>query len=774
MADLRYTVDVNTRRGVQNLRNLNQNVTQTQQAFAGLQRAIGALAIGAFVTSSLRMANAMTDLSASTNVSIQSILGFNQAVRENGGSVEQANRALDGLVRRIGEAAQGSAPLQAAFDRVGVSLQDLATLSEEDILRRTVEGLGNIENASERASLSQRLFGQAVRGVDLAGVNAQLEQNIAAASENARAVEAAGRANQNFTNAINELRIQLLAALEPISQVAAALDRIPGPLLEIIKIITQIAAFAAIWFAVAKGIGLALGLIFAVGKGVAALGTVAATAGRTIANLGNILKILVPAGLIGSLKTLRIVLAEGVKWARENVKVFAALAGALTTASIALRNFFRRNREEAEDAQEAVDEYAESFNRAGEAAEEQARQVVDALQRQVRGIQNIGEAYRQNNIEFRRQFELQTQLINLTDDQRIRVQTLAQIEEDYLRTVQQLTQQYADTVRDTTIEESQREALLQALRDTIADVTEQYKLQIPVVEELIRARQRELQIQQAVAEAQRQIEQFEQNRVRAQEQINRTVLRGLRDYQREVDSATLDGLTGIQRELKAIELQERRIAQAARDRLREQLADDPEEFERLSEQLNAATEELIQRRQALAEQVYRDQRTFARGWRDAFRQYRDEATNAARAAERIFTTTTRSLEDAIVNFTRTGKFEFRGLVNTILEELLRLQIRRTVAGIFGSLGGGDGSNSLFGGFFATGGMIPAGRFGVVGERGPELVEGPASVTPMQPTNVTYNINAVDAVSFKQMVARDPQFLFAVTEQGRKRLPGGRS
>jgi hypothetical protein len=38
------------------------------------------------------------------------------------------------------------------------------------------------------------------------------------------------------------------------------------------------------------------------------------------------------------------------------------------------------------------------------------------------------------------------------------------------------------------------------------------------------------------------------------------------------------------------------------------------------------------------------------------------------------------------------------------------------------------------------------------------------------SNVTYNINAVDAMSFKQMVAQDPSFLFAVTEQGRRTLP----
>jgi len=39
------------------------------------------------------------------------------------------------------------------------------------------------------------------------------------------------------------------------------------------------------------------------------------------------------------------------------------------------------------------------------------------------------------------------------------------------------------------------------------------------------------------------------------------------------------------------------------------------------------------------------------------------------------------------------------------------------------------------------------------------------------SQVTYNINAVDAPSFQQLVARDPEFIFSVTEAGRRRIPG---
>lgn len=52
--------------------------------------------------------------------------------------------------------------------------------------------------------------------------------------------------------------------------------------------------------------------------------------------------------------------------------------------------------------------------------------------------------------------------------------------------------------------------------------------------------------------------------------------------------------------------------------------------------------------------------------------------------------------------------------------------------------------ALFGGFFADGGYLGAGKFGIAGENGPELIHGPANITPMKVGgNVTVNV-AVDA------------------------------
>ena len=91
-----------------------------------------------------------------------------------------------------------------------------------------------------------------------------------------------------------------------------------------------------------------------------------------------------------------------------------------------------------------------------------------------------------------------------------------------------------------------------------------------------------------------------------------------------------------------------------------------------------------------------------------------------------------------------------------------------ISSSFGNIFGGFDFGNIFSGFFANGGNIPAGTFGVVGERGPELVTGPANVTPLNNGlggSVTYNINAVDASSFRNLLARDPEFVHRVVQRG---------
>lgn len=166
------------------------------------------------------------------------------------------------------------------------------------------------------------------------------------------------------------------------------------------------------------------------------------------------------------------------------------------------------------------------------------------------------------------------------------------------------------------------------------------------------------------------------------------------------------------------------------------------------------------------------------GWKRAFEDYKESAMDAASHSERLFNIATAGMEDAIVDFVKTGKFEFRDLVDEILEELLRIQIRKTFAAAF-SGGGGSG----YAGAYDQGGYIPAGKFGIVGERGPEIVNGPANVTGREDTaammggggGTTINVsapNVYDIEGLRRLLSQDPGFVAEVAEYG-KRISGGR-
>ena len=289
-----------------------------------------------------------------------------------------------------------------------------------------------------------------------------------------------------------------------------------------------------------------------------------------------------------------------------------------------------------------------------------------------------------------------------------------------------------------------------------------------------------------------------------QGEIANTLAESKKRVSASLEQQELSRYGGIQRELKSIELEEKRIAKAAKERLREQFGDKltSDQITAQLKEIDASAARTTLARQAAARAIEsntaavseqqkaqqaaieRSQQTFSNGWKNAFEEYQDNATNAAKLAEKLFVQSTKGMEDAIVGFVKTGKFEFKDLIADILETLLRSQIQRIIASTFGGiLGGGGGGGaggvmSNFAGMFANGGTIPSGQFGIVGEAGPEFVSGPATVTPMSSntsgsTNITYNINAVDAASFKQLVARDPGFIHAVASQGARSVPSRR-
>ena len=159
MADLNYKATVDVSQAERSLTNLQKAVGGVNDTFIRLRTTLASISLGAVISQSLQYADAISDLSDATGIAIQNIIGFQNAVVASGGSVDGAQKAILKLVNSIGEAADGSAGLQQAFRDVGVTINDLRTLSEQDILAKTIQGLDKMEDRAKRSVLVTQLLG---------------------------------------------------------------------------------------------------------------------------------------------------------------------------------------------------------------------------------------------------------------------------------------------------------------------------------------------------------------------------------------------------------------------------------------------------------------------------------------------------------------------------------------------------------------------------------------------------------------------------------------
>jgi lambda family phage tail tape measure protein len=202
---------------------LGLDTTEFRKGISEAKRSLGelkeyipeALSAAAFIEmthAAMEFSNKIVETAKANDVATASVLELSKALEENGGNAEDTSRIYSGFTAKMESAVMGNAKAQEAFARLGITLNDLRHLSEQDLFEKTVSALGNMKDAAERNGLAFETLGKSIRGVDLTGLAHTMEENKGSMDKYASAIEqahelslkldAASRSLQlNFTNA---------------------------------------------------------------------------------------------------------------------------------------------------------------------------------------------------------------------------------------------------------------------------------------------------------------------------------------------------------------------------------------------------------------------------------------------------------------------------------------------------------------------------------------------------------------------------------------------
>lgn len=751
-----FIVSANTNPAIAALDKLVAKVGQVHDQFKdkfdkinGYTMALGAslIATGLAVA---HFADEITDLAKANELSVGSVLALSEALAQNGGSADNAGKILQKFNMAIEDSNSGNLKLVDTFHRLGISTEDLGNKSVTALMDKMVPGFQAVTDAAERNALAQQLFGKSIAGTDIIKFLEDQKKMRAEMEQFGPALKTAGDAWDRLGLIAFETKLVFAKAFEPLFKFIAELS--PG----LDSLSVKFAVLAAA-LAVMTGASVLVGLMGLI-KGFGLLSAVLTT--MTAKNPW----LLAISGIIA--------------------------AGTAIAAYVGVTRSANKVQEELGSTTDDTKRSQVGLN--------------DALKKEKDSLGQIRETLDKNWKLAQAKFELDFKSLDLSEAGKKSAEAKAKVEEDSQNALFALQQKFeqmdtAARARNKTTYEQERKAILanteiqkQAAEEaitqyerkkaTIDDLTKSFAIWNTGVNDLL---QNELKI--ATATQGNSVKRIElENQVNEVVKRRQLIFDAMSKLGPEDQLKISQALQNSTLETSNLIGKTNDLGFAFDDAFRSQLRG----MNVTKEGYRAVTESISAQGTALSEttalvassqkEIYKNSRLFETGWSTAFNTYVENATNAAEQAKNVFNKFTQSMEDTLFTFFKTGKFEWKNFIQSMVDELLKSQIKQLIAKTFtmGSSGGGGGGSflgNLLG--FADGGMIPTNGPVLVGERGPEILSGAGgrSVTPngAMGGNVTYNINAVDALSFKQMIAQDPSFLYAVSEQGRRRIPGAR-
>jgi len=173
--------------------------------------AAGATAFAAMAHEALKFADELSDTAKANDMTVESILKLQNALMLSGGEAENAGRMLSSFTNFIDKAASGNKEAQDSFAKMGVSLKELGSLSNEQLLNKVSGNLAKIGDTVTRNAKGNDAFGRSMKGVDLVGFNEELQRGTRLTEDQTQSILDAGNAWDLLAKRTHESKVVFTA-----------------------------------------------------------------------------------------------------------------------------------------------------------------------------------------------------------------------------------------------------------------------------------------------------------------------------------------------------------------------------------------------------------------------------------------------------------------------------------------------------------------------------------------------------------------------------------
>ena len=178
-------------------RKMASTVNHLRKSFLGLKAGIavaaGVAGMGLMIRQSLKVNDEMAKISANIGVATGALTAFHLSGQLAGVTIETVNSSLKRMVKRLGEAAQGTGAAKKQLEEWGLDANKMAQMKPEDAFQGIADAIREMDTQTGKVAATAAIFGR--EGIDMV---AMLEGGSAA-------FRAAARDTQLFGTAISRV-----------------------------------------------------------------------------------------------------------------------------------------------------------------------------------------------------------------------------------------------------------------------------------------------------------------------------------------------------------------------------------------------------------------------------------------------------------------------------------------------------------------------------------------------------------------------------------------